>query len=64
MKIITRFLKGITFLIVGFVCPIPAFVEPDGTKFKCTFKGVKNLNTNSIENWQDLKKDFFEWCRA
>ena len=61
---VTRFLKGTTLLMVGFICPISALVEPDETKYKCTFKGVKHLNTNTVESWQDIKADFFEWCRA
>ena len=59
-----KILKGLSILITGFVFPIHAIVEPDETKYKCTFKGVKHLNTNTVESWQNIKNDFVEWVNA
>lgn len=51
MKKIKKLIKAIIMLGVGFIIPIHALVEPDDTRYKCTFKGVKSLNTGNIESW-------------
>ena len=58
----TRFLKGLTLLAVGFIFPILSPVGSDETRYRCTTKGVKDLDTDTVESWRDVRADFFEWC--
>jgi hypothetical protein len=61
MKKIKKLTKAIIMLGVGFIIPIHALVEPDGTKYKCTFKGVRALDTGNIEDWSDIMSGLSEY---
>lgn len=60
---ITKFVKGITLMTIGFIIPINAIAEPDDTKYRCTRKGVKAIDSDYIESWSDIIPDFIKWCK-
>lgn len=59
-----KLIKGLSVLTMGCVFPIPALVEPDGSKYRCTLKGIKQIGTMDVERWKDVLIDFVEWCKA
>lgn len=59
-----KVIKGLSVLLMGWFIPVQALVEPDGSKYRCTLKGIKQLDSGAVENWRDVKVDFVEWCKA
>lgn len=59
-----KLIKGLSVLLVGWLIPVQALVEPDGSKYKCTLKGIKHLSTSDVDCWKDCVADFIEWCKA
>ena len=63
MSKIRKIVKGITVILIGFIVPVHSLVNPDTTRYKCTLKGVRSINTGYLETWSGIRQDFLNWVK-
>ena len=59
---IGRLFKGIIMILLGFIIPIKALVDPDDTWYRCTIRGVKS--SYGIEPWGVIWEGFGTYIKG